>query len=123
MRARAAYLLATVFFFVAAAGWAALPPNGYLDNEVRLEQDHQLYGQPFNNEEADKVVATDDDRAADAWDRYDRIGNARNEPIALASAGDTAASLPSWPIGREDRIPSEYVLALAREAAARPTLP
>jgi uncharacterized protein YcbK (DUF882 family) len=41
----------------------------------------------------------------------------RPRPIALASAGDTAASLPSWPLGaREDRIPSEYVLALAAQA-------
>jgi hypothetical protein len=67
------YLLAAVFFLVAAAAYAALPPNGFIDNEVRLEQDHQLYGQPFNNEAADKVVVTDEDRSTDAaWERLER---------------------------------------------------
>jgi hypothetical protein len=67
MHTRAAYLLAAVFFFAAAASWAALPPNGYLDNEVRLDEDYRLHGQPFNDKEADKIVVTDEDRSADVW--------------------------------------------------------
>jgi hypothetical protein len=67
MRVAHAYALAAVFFLAAPPSQAGLPPNSYLDNEVRLEQDHQLYGQPFNNEEADKVVVTVEDRSADVW--------------------------------------------------------
>jgi hypothetical protein len=53
---RAACTLAALFLFCSAPTNAALPPIGFLDNEVRLEEDHRLYGQPLNVEEARKVV-------------------------------------------------------------------
>ena len=48
--------LAALFFLMAAAAWAALPPNSFLDSEVRLEDDHRIYGQPLDVEGAATVV-------------------------------------------------------------------
>ena len=45
-------------------------------------------------------------------------GVPRPRPIELASVGETMTSLPSWPAGaREDRIPSELMLAYAAQQA------
>jgi hypothetical protein len=70
---RAAYALAAVFFFLAPASNAALPPYEKLAKELYDDEQARLYDNPLDFKAAAKVVLDEPrDDAGLSWSRFDQ---------------------------------------------------
>ena len=81
---RAAYALATVFFFLAPASNASLPPPEKLMKELHDDEQSRLYDNPMDFKAAAKVVIDEPrDEAGLAWSRFDQGVAIQPPPVAI----------------------------------------